>query len=154
MIFKDEFLSFHGNFWYTGGMKQFAFEREKMEELGIVGIFLFGSQAQGVASPASDFDFAVLLKDRKVVYDYRQRSRIYDELYDIVSGHIKKLRDIDIVFAQAADLQFQFHIARDGVLLYNGDENIVSDFLEHTMEAYADFAPLRRQFHEAILQRI
>src|SRR3989344_9706551 len=110
-------------------MKRFVFEREKMEELGIAGIFLFGSQAQGIASSASDFDFAVLLKDRKAVYDYRQRSKIYDELYDIISEQIKRLCDIDIVFVQAADLQFQFHVARDGVLLYNGDEKIVSDFL-------------------------
>ncbi len=135
-------------------MKQFVFEREKMEELGVAGIFLFGSQAQGAASLASDFDFAVLLKDRKTVYDYRQRARVYDELYDMIAGQIQRLCDIDIVFVQAADLQFQFHVARDGALLYVGDEKIVSDFLERTMEAYADFAPLRRQFHEAILHRI
>lgn len=132
----------------------FYFQKEKMEELGIAAVFLFGSQAQKLAGPASDFDFAVLLKDRKALYDYKKKKEIYDSLYDIFSAQIKRLCDIDIVFAQTADLQFKYHIIRDGVLLYIGDEKIVSDFIENTIEQYADFAPLRRQFHEAILQRI
>ncbi len=132
----------------------FNFPKIKMEELGVAGIFLFGSQAQKIAGPASDFDFAVLLKEKAVLRDYKQRSGIYNELYDILSSQINELRNIDIVFAQGADLQFRHHIAHDGLLLYIGDEKVVSDFLENTMEDYSDFAPLRRQFHEAILQRI
>lgn len=133
---------------------KFRFEREKMEEFGIAGIFLFGSQAQGLANRISDFDFAILLKDRKVLIDYGRRNKIYNELYDILSGQIKRLCNIDIVFIQSADLQFRYHVVRDGILLYMGDQRIISDFLENTMESYADFAPIRRQFHEAILQRI
>jgi predicted nucleotidyltransferase len=133
---------------------KFEFEKEKMEALGIAGVFLFGSQALGTADKVSDFDFAIMLKDRKVLTDYNQSNKIYDELYDILSSQIKKLCNIDIVFIQSADLQFRYHVVRDGILLYMGDQKIVSDFLENTMESYADFAPLRRQFHEAILQRI
>ncbi len=132
----------------------FEFEKEKMEGLGIAGIFLFGSQAQGAAGMSSDFDFAVLLDDRKVLSDYRLRNKIYNELYDVLSAQIKRLCNIDMVFIQSADLQFRYHVARDGILLYMGNQKVISDFLENTMESYADFAPIRRQFHEAILRRI
>lgn len=133
---------------------EFNFEKQKMEELGIAGIFLFGSQAQGMANEASDFDFAVLVKNTKDLYDFDKKNKIYNELYDIFSNQIKKTRNIDIVFVEFADLQFKYHIVRDGILLYVGDKKIVSDFLENTMEYYADFAPLRHMFHNAILQRI
>lgn len=133
---------------------KFEFEKEKMKDLRIAAIFLFGSQAIGAADRSSDFDFAVLLDDRNVLSDYRLRNRIYNELYDIFSARIKRLCNIDIVFLQTTDLQFRYHVAKDGILLYMGNQKIVSDFLENTMESYADFAPLRRQFHEAILQRI
>lgn len=132
----------------------FNFQKDKMEELGIAGIFLFGSQAQGAANEASDFDFAILVKDRKILYDNAKKNKIYNKLYDIFSGQIKKLRNIDIVFIEFADLQFRHHIAKEGVLIYAGDQKIISDFLERTMRFYADFAPLRREFHNAILQRI
>lgn len=133
---------------------EFNFEKQKMEELGIAGIFLFGSQAQGMANEASDFDFAILVKNTKDLYDFDKKNKIYNELYDIFSSQIKKTRNIDIVFVEFADLQFKYHIVRDGILLYVGDKKIVSDFLENTMEYYADFAPLRHMFHNAILQRI
>jgi len=132
----------------------FNFQKDKMEKLGIAGIFLFGSQAQGVANEASDFDFAILVKNKTILYDNAEKNKIYNELYDIFSKQIKKLRNIDIVFIEFADLQFKHHIAKDGILIYAGDQKIISNFLEKTMELYADFAPLRHEFHNAILQRI
>ncbi|MEK7599093.1 MAG: nucleotidyltransferase domain-containing protein [Patescibacteria group bacterium] len=135
-------------------MIKFKFQNEKMEELGIAGIFLFGSHAQGIANKASDFDFAVLVKKAEDLYNLDKKNKIYNELYDILSGQIKRLCDIDIVFIEFADLQFRHHIVKDGILLYVGDKKIVSDFLGNTMEFYADFAPLRREFHKAILQKI
>lgn len=133
---------------------EFEFQKEKMEKLGVAGIFLFGSRAQGVAGKTSDFDFAVLVKNNAILSDIEEKKRIYYELYRILSEQIKTLTNIDIVFAQNADLQFRHHIAKDGVLLYLGDQKIISDFLETAMEYYADFAPLRFEFHKAIIQRI
>lgn len=125
-----------------------------MEELGIAGIFLFGSQAQGVANPKSDFDFGVLLKNSSELRQPDKREKIYTALYDLFSSQIKKLCDIDIVFLQSADLQLRSHVARDGSILYAGEKKLIGDFLERTMEETADFAPLRREFHEAILARV
>lgn len=133
---------------------KFKFQKEKMEELGIAGIFLFGSQAQGTANKTSDFDFAVLVKNKKMIRDAAERKKIYNKLYEILSKQINALINIDIVFVEQADLQIKHRIAQDGVLLYLGDQKIISNFLETTMEEYADFAPLRSEFHKAILQRI
>lgn len=133
---------------------EFKFQKEKMEKLGIAGVFLFGSQAQKTANQNSDFDFAILVKDKKILSDYVKKNKIYNELYSLLSKQIKRLVNIDIVFAQNSDLQFRHHIVQDGLLLYLGDQKIVSDFLETAMEHYADFAPLRSEFHKAILQRI
>jgi len=51
-------------------------------------------------------------------------------------------------------LQFRHRIAKEGILIYMGEQKIISGFLERTMELYADFAPFRNEFHKAILQRI
>lgn len=133
---------------------EFNFQKKNMEKLGIAGIFLFGSRAQGMAGKTSDFDFAILVKNREILSDIAEKKKIYNELYRLLSEQIKTLTNIDIVFIQNADLQFRHHVAKDGVLLYLGDQKIISNFLETTMESYADFAPLRFEFHKAILQRI
>lgn len=132
----------------------FEFPQDLMRRLEIAAVFLFGSQAHGLATERSDFDFAVLVKDKKILEDYRRKNKIYETLYNLLSGKIKKLCNIDIVFLQTADLQLKYHVVKNGHLLYLGDKKIVGDFLENTTESYADFAPLRRMFHQAILQKI
>ncbi|MBU2574935.1 MAG: nucleotidyltransferase domain-containing protein [Elusimicrobia bacterium] len=47
----------------------FNFQKDQMEKLGIAGIFLFGSQANGIANNVSDFDFAVLVKNKEALYN-------------------------------------------------------------------------------------
>jgi len=125
-----------------------------MTNLGIAGIFLFGSRAQGVERETSDYDFGVIMTDPRTIRETLVRNAIYDTLYDIIAKQIKHLRNIDIVFADTSDLQFRFHIVRDGKLLFLGNERVVGNFLEKTTEEYADFAPYRRLFQQAILARI
>lgn len=136
------------------GMKQFIFPEQIMQQLGVAGVFLFGSQATGTATAVSDFDFGILLTNPNDLYDYRLKQRIYSGIYDLLSNQIQRLCDIDIVFLQIADLQLQFHVVNTGQLLYAGNQHIVSNFLERTIDHYADFAPLRHEFHQAILARI
>lgn len=135
-------------------MKYFDLPKQTMNELGVAGVFLFGSQAQGLERESSDYDFGILLKNPQILSDYKKKTEIYNSIYDLFSSQIKKLRNIDIVFLQSTDLQIKHHVARDGKLLYIGDQKTVSDFLTSTMEHYADFAPHRKLFHQAILQRI
>ena len=135
-------------------MINFDLPEEKLEKLGVAGIYLFGSQAQGISGPLSDFDFGILLENPRILRDIEKRKKIYDELYDIFSKQIKKLCDIDIVFLQDVFLQLQYHVVSQGVIIYQKEPKILGDYKERVIEQYADFTPFRREFHKAILERI
>ena len=135
-------------------MINFNLPKEKLEKLEVIGIYLFGSRAQGVDGPLSDFDFGILLRNPKVLFDLRQRKKIYDKLYDIFSEQIKQLRDIDIVFLQDAYLQLQYHAVSQGKIIYQSNSKLLGDYKEKVIEQYADFAPLRKEFYKAILEKI
>lgn len=132
----------------------FNLPQKKLEELGVSVVYLFGSQAEGTAKNSSDFDFGILLKNPKILFDFKERKKIYDNLYDIFSGQIKQLVNIDIVFLQDVYLQLQYHTISRGKIIYEKDPKISADYKEKIIEKYADFAPIRKEFHKAILERI
>ena len=63
-------------------MKDIKLPKEKLKNLGVDGIYLFGSQAEiGTVGKLSDFDVAVLFKNPKNAFG--DTSEIYGKLYDI-----------------------------------------------------------------------
>ena len=92
--------------------------------------------------------------------DRAQRNKIYDALYDILSHYasrtLNRLCDIDIVFLEDPNVNFQlrYHVAKYGMSLYERNPRDFANFKERTMDEYADFAPLRRLFTESIFARI
>lgn len=132
----------------------FSLSSERLEDLGVSTIYLFGSRAEGTAKKTSDFDFGILLKNQNIIHDFKERKRIYDELYDIFSSEIKQLVNIDIVFLQAVYLQLQYHAISRGKIIYEEDPNFSADYKEEVIQKYADFAPIRKEFHKAVLERI
>mgnify|MGYP001572945122 CR=1 FL=1 len=136
-------------------LKQHA---KKLSSLGVTGVYLFGSQALGTAGPVSDFDVGVLVEKTQMLSDRKKRKALYDVLYDLLSPEVAKevqrLCNIDIVFLQDTDLQLQYHVAKHGKPLFEKDPNTFANFVESVMERYADFAPLRHLFTQAILARI
>ena len=136
-------------------MTSFSFspqEQALFDSLGIDALILFGSQAQGTAGVLSDFDFGVLTAP--TARDRDPRRKIYDALYEILSGKTTPFAHIDIVFLDAASLELQKNAATHGRVLYERSPQTTARFREHTMEFYADFTPLRDIFHKAILARI
>lgn len=132
----------------------FNFPDKRLEKLGVSTVYLFGSQAADAAKNYSDFDFGILLKNYKILFDFEERKKIYNELYDIFSGKIKRLVNIDIVFLQDVYLQLQYHAISRGKIIYEADPKFSADYKERVIEKYADFAPIRKEFHQAILERI
>lgn len=136
------------------------FPTERLDNLGVVGLYLFGSQAQGLGSPLSDIDIGVLMRSNSLLEDRSQRNKIYDALYDILSHYasrtLDRLCNIDIVFLEDPNVNFQlrYHVAKYGTPLYEYNPRDFANFKERTMDEYADFAPLRRLFTESILARI
>ncbi len=120
-------------------------EKEKLRQLGVKALILFGSQAQQVATKNSDVDISVIGKSSKSVYD---------SLYDLLSAKINRLVDIDIVFLHESPLELQSHVATYGQVLYQDFPTTFANFREKVMTDYADFAPLRQIFQQATLARI
>ena len=129
-------------------------EKALLKKAGVSALVLFGSQAQGLAGPMSDFDFGVLLADNKDFFSIQRRNYIYDTLYDMLSAKIEKLANIDIVFLEQAPMELQSHTANCGIVVYEAYPNVFARFKEKVITLYADFEPLRNIFHSAILARI
>jgi len=120
-------------------------EIQKVKGTGILALILFGSQAQGTANEASDYDFFVIGKKSKETYDL---------LYDILSDKVNRLVDIDIVFDELAPLELKNHVSEYGQVLFEANRHVFADFRQKTMIEYSDFAPLRAVFTNATLARI
>jgi len=54
-------------------------DQKLLQNSGVDGLILFGSQAQGIANSASDFDILVI---------GRKKANTYDVIYDLLSGKI------------------------------------------------------------------
>lgn len=136
-------------------MKKFILSpktKQQLKRLGVATLYLFGSRAQGLAGPLSDYDFGILMKKTK--YDYE---KIYNSLYDILSPLCpRKFPNdiIDIVFLDRVSLELQINVIRYGRLLFNDDENATADYEAKTMLEAADFAPLRRFASKILLSCI
>ncbi|MBI4281650.1 nucleotidyltransferase domain-containing protein [Candidatus Uhrbacteria bacterium] len=128
-------------------------EKEILQQLGIDALLLFGSHAQGTATAMSDIDIGVILTPPALT-NTPERRRVYDALYDLFSEKLQKFVTIDIVFLHDAPMELQSHVATHGLSLYERTPDTFARFRERVFDAYADFAPLRRIFHDAILARI
>lgn len=129
-------------------------EKIALEKIGVDALILFGSQAQNLAGPMSDFDFGALLHNNKDYFLPDSKKLIYDVIYDMLSQKINKLVNIDIVFLEQAPMELQNHVANCGVVLYQTNPFMFAQFREKVINQYTDFEPLRNIFHKAILARI
>lgn len=120
-------------------------DKQKLEKAGILALVLFGSQAQGSANSASDYDFFVIGKKSRENYDL---------IYDILSNRINKIVDLDIVFEESAPAELKNHVVKYGKVLYQKDGSVFPNFKQRMMIEYSDFAPMRAIFHEATMARI
>ncbi|MBI2981216.1 MAG: nucleotidyltransferase domain-containing protein [Deltaproteobacteria bacterium] len=125
---------------------------QRLEDLGLATLYLFGSRAQGISRSLSDYDFGLLLKDPLLIKNGSQK--LYQEIYEILEGEVSKRVNLDIVFLDGAPLQLRYHVIRYGKVLLNADPSRRGDFEERTLEEHADFEPYRRLFEESTLARI
>lgn len=138
-------------------MQKFVFtkrEKEVLKGLEVEALILFGSRALGLARTNSDYDFGVLLKDKRILRSHEQKIEKYNALYDLLSGAINQLVNIDIVFLEDAPAELQAHVIQHGIPVYEADSKAFLDFKEYVMLLYADFEPYKNLFHRAILSRI
>lgn len=129
-------------------------EKEILKRLEVEALVLFGSQAQRKAGPLSDFDIGVLVKDKPALNSSGKRRRMYDALYEILEKHINRLVNIDIIFLETAPYELRAHVMKYGKEIFEAKSGAFANFKALVMEQYADFAPLRKNFHRGVLSQI
>lgn len=131
----------------------FTFTTKELVQLNkhnVVAVYVFGSRAQGLAGPLSDYDFAILTKK-----GYEKRGDdVYQALYDVLSPHCPRTMKndvIDIVFLNRVPLELRFHVIRYGQVLFEDDTKARLNFEDKTQREYSDFRPILDSFDHAIL---
>ncbi len=159
---KDFFDAFFGG-GYTGGMEIKEFtedQKHAFRELGVTGVYLFGSQADGTATPESDVDFGIVFSDLSVL-EKKGFMNVYGEIFHVLrqivpSSYLKKRREsgaheFDIVFLQQAPPRIGFRSAMNGKVLYQSSSKATADFREKMMLQYFDFKHFEDIFNQSFL---
>ncbi len=112
--------------------KTIALKKLVARDPRVLGVFLFGSQADGSATSRSDIDLAVLF-DRDL--------SLKEELaLEVAMSNALGADNLDVLNLNRANLLLRFR-AISGQLLYVRDEERVADFVERTLIEHRDFEP-------------
>lgn len=128
-------------------------DTQRLLELGVVALYLFGSRAQGVENTRSDFDFAVFMDTD----GHTRGDTTYDALYDILSPLCSRTLEndvLDIVFLNDAPLELRMHVLRYGKVMYSKDTRRQLYFEEKTVLEYCDFRPILDMVDATILASV
>lgn len=128
---------------------------DRLRQLGVAVLYLFGSHAEGLATPVSDIDVGVLFAPDALPLP-ENKTELYNALYDVFTDvfDMSGFRDIDIIFLDQARLELQFDVITHGRVLFETDYDIRLDFEERVAALYRDFKPLLNEFNRGVLQRI
>ena len=125
---------------------------EMLERLGLTAAsfpevrlaVLFGSTARGKAGPRSDVDLGILLEP----YSPALHSKVEAEL-----GRAAR-KEVDVVLLDEAPPLLRFEITREGVLLFEREEGLWTDFRVKAMMDWWDWAPTFRRMADRAIQRL
>ncbi len=124
---------------------------EKLQDLGIGLVYLFGSQVESASGPLSDVDIGIVCSDPAT--SQGNTVHLYNKLFDIFSA-VFKTDNIDIVFLHRAPLELKFDVVTHGRVLFAISKDFQDQFEHHTIMLYADFKPTLDQFDQAVLSRL
>jgi len=116
----------------------------------IVAAYLFGSLAQGQASPRSDIDIAVLLTrvPDMLAGEPDRQLRLMDDFRRFAD------REVDVVILNTAPPVLKDQVLRYGRRLYERDRTTRVNFEVHTGQEYADLQPMYDFFNQDLFQKI
>lgn len=123
--------------------------KERLKNLGIAIVYLFGSRAVGMQSPLSDVDIGVVLRDPQFDGDTRD---LYHALYKLFSKLFPTSK-LDIVFLQMASLSLQNAAIKDGKILYEENPKARVYYEQLVLNQYLDFRPVLDYFDQITMQR-
>lgn len=123
-----------------------------MKNLGILAVYLFGSEAEKTNAVNSDIDIGILLKNKKQLEDTRP---LYNAVYSELARVFKPtfLRELDIVFLRNAPLTLQYEAITKGKVIYEEDPVQRADYEEMVVNQYMDFKPVLEYFDKIASSR-
>jgi predicted nucleotidyltransferase len=134
----------------------------QFKKMGILVIYLFGSQAQGKTHKLSDVDIGIVFEKPERYKD--KTLDVYLKLYDIFTevlpkDYLKrrfqlKEHEFDIVFLQFSPISLQFDAIKEGKVLYEKDKEKRLNYEEYVTKRYCDLKYFYDIHYQAILERI
>lgn len=123
---------------------------ERLHELGVAAVWLFGSRVGGRPHPQSDTDVAVLLRD-----DAASSSALeFGRLAHVLAEALGAGDDIDLLVLDQASLEVRVAVLTDGKLLASLDDPRRVAFQVDTFSRWPDVRRALRQQDHAYLERI
>jgi hypothetical protein len=108
-------------------MRDLQFLKESIWEERVLGVLLYGSQAQGEAGPDSDIDLCLVAPELK------DKAALWREFI----SHLRSDR-YDVRIFEILPLHIKMSVIEEGVVLYSRDE----------LELYEYFYPFRREWED------
>lgn len=107
---------------------------------GVLAVLLFGSQARGEATPASDVDVCLVLAE--AVASPRQRA---DRQLEYAG-----LGDLDVSVFQSLPYRVQVRVLEEGTVLHVRDEAALYEVAVRAVRAWEDFKPIHRMYLDEV----
>jgi predicted nucleotidyltransferase len=106
----------------------------------VVAVYLYGSQARGAASPGSDVDLGILLREAPPPTLRGTARTIESDVERAV--HVP----VEVVVLNTASADLIHRVLRDGILLLDRDRDARIRFEVRARNEYFDLAPIRRLY--------
>ena len=114
----------------------------------IVAAYLFGSMAQGRATPHSDIDLAVLLNIEDDMERFHRRLALMGALDRFAD------REVDVIVLNDASPLLCHQVLKTGRLLYEADRAARIEFEVRAGKIYADLKPMYDLFNQALVREL
>jgi predicted nucleotidyltransferase len=119
--------------------------KERLKELGVSTVYLFGSRATRRRTRSSDTDIGVVFRSLEFGNDHRVT---YHALYQLFS-ELYPGSKLDIVFLQESPLSLQYSAIKEGKILFEIDPVFTANYENQTVNQYLDFRPVMDFFDRA-----
>jgi len=125
--------------------------KEKLKELGVEIVFLFGSAVTSTQTSLSDIDIGVVFKNFERIKP--NIGKFYGEIFNLFLNEFKvKEEKLDLIFLQEAPLSLQYKAIAEGEILYSQDPEFLADYIEYVLKYYFDFKPVEKEFYQSLIK--